>query len=252
MIRVCIVGGTGALGKNLIEKLNDESDILLTKVITHSKNAFLNSPLNSMVKYEKNNLIISDDILKDHDDFDIIVDCSNAEVLCENLKKYMILKKPLLIATTGMGEETILELESLSKDVPICIGSNFSVEAAHFFDILECAINTIKNLNDIYIVETHGKRKKDMPSGTAKDIVKLFANSVNSNEIDIPIHSVRAGDLMGKHLVSFVDRYNGQIDISYTSGSRDEYSFGMILALKYLINTDAGMIDFREIVRLAF
>lgn len=251
MIKICIVGGTGALGRNFIEKLNDESNILLTKVITHSKNAFFNLPLNSMVKYKKSNLIISDDILKDDDEFDIIVDCSNAEALNKNLKKYMFLKKPLLIATTGMSIETISELERLSKDVPVCICSNFSVESAYFFDILECAINTIKYPNDIYIVETHGKRKKDMPSGTAKDIVNLFAKSVISNKIDVPIHSVRAGNLTGKHVVSFVDCYNGQIDISYTSGSRDEYSFGMILALKYLSKAGAGMIGFREIVRLA-
>ena len=50
------------------------------------------------------------------------------------------------------------------------------------------------------IVETHHKMKKDAPSGTAKTLAELLKAVRNS---EIPIQSIREGDVVGEHTVIF-------------------------------------------------
>src|SRR5262249_23133078 len=57
---------------------------------------------------------------------------------------------------------------------------------------------------DIKIVETHHVRKVDAPSGTAI----MLANAATTRDraaADIPIESIRTGDVVGEHDVTFAN-----------------------------------------------
>ena len=60
--------------------------------------------------------------------------------------------------------------------------------------------HTMKDF-DSEIVEAHHNKKKDMPSGTAKTLKSDVLEATGKN--DIPVHSLRAGNIVGEHEIVF-------------------------------------------------
>lgn len=103
------------------------------------------------------------------EEFDIIVDFSNAaniDILLDFAKKT---NKPLIIGTAGLTQEQVDKIEETAKVVPIFRGGNFRFHCKKFIDdIVEFAKTTDQ---DLELVETHYKTKK-IPSETAKEIAR--------------------------------------------------------------------------------
>jgi len=98
---------------------------------------------------------------------------------------------------------------------------------------------------DIDILEFHGKSKIDMPSGTAKYIQNILATE-NTNH-QMVTHSIRSGNLTGKHQVLFTDQENCSIEITYSSGARSSYAKGIYMCISELSKFDNGIISFDKI-----
>ena len=80
------------------------------------------------------------------------------------------------------------------------------------------------------ITETHHCHKKDAPSGTALSLQRLIAPAGPGN---IQTHSVRAGEVIGDHQVS----YYGTSDIlrfEHSALNRDIFARGAIQAALWL------------------
>ena len=88
------------------------------------------------------------------------------------------------------------------------------------------------NSTKVEIVEKHHKDKKDLPSGTSKDIVKFIKNQTSKDE-SIPIESIREEDISGEHSVSFINK-NEKLTISHKALDRSIYSDGALLAAIWL------------------
>ena len=100
-------------------------------------------------------------------------------------------------------------------------------------------VNTIWNDSDVEIIEQHFKKKKDAPSGTAKKIAKIFKG-------DVPIHSIRAGGIIGIHEVVFVTK-NQKITIKHESFNREAFADGIKKAAIWLQDKPCGFYDIEEV-----
>jgi 4-hydroxy-tetrahydrodipicolinate reductase len=256
MIKLLILGPTGAMGKLIIElALKDKDiDIVAACAVEHIGNS-----LNSLVSIEDpNNIIISriEDLEKVIQETkpDVVVDFTLAKATEKNC--LICVKKGIrcVIGTTALSQEFLLEFEKLVKEtkVPAVISPNMATGMNIFFEIAKKLSYYLKDW-DIEVIEAHHHRKIDAPSGTALKIGKLIGDAIDSDfdaivkygrnkgpnkrEIgaknEIGMHSIRAGDIVGDHTVLFAGT-GERIELKHQAHNRYCFAEGAIKAIKFI------------------
>lgn len=172
-------------------------------------------------------------------DPEIMIDFSLPQAFTSTIgyvKKYKI---PLVIGTTGLSEEQLKTLKSLSQEFPIVQSFNFSVGIQM---LLKCTEILRDNLPDwdVEISETHHRFKKDKPSGTAIMIKNLIGREVN-------ISSLRLGNVPGNHTVSF-GGLGEVINITHSATSRRTFTEGLLKSVLFVLNKKNGLYSFNDVL----
>jgi 4-hydroxy-tetrahydrodipicolinate reductase len=125
-----------------------------------------------------------------------------------------------VIGTTGFSTAERAEIETLARDAAIMLSPNMSVGVNVAFRVLRELARLLGDDYDIEITETHHRFKKDAPSGTALGMAEAVAAALNRDlskvsvygrqglpgertRDEIGIMSLRSGDVVGQHTVSF-------------------------------------------------
>ena len=66
---------------------------------------------------------------------------------------------------------------------------------------------------------------------------------------EIGIHSLRAGDVVGEHTVTF-GTIGERIELVHKAHSRDVFSLGVIRAAKFVCNAKPGLYDMQDVLGL--
>ena len=123
-----------------------------------------------------------------------------------------------------------LEQLEAAKKIPLILAPYTSLGIT----LLKEMLSSIKNhlvSHKIEIIEKHQKDKKDLPSGTSKDIAKYIENSLLDRKI--LIESLREDNSAGEHSVSLI-KDNEVLTISHKVTNRSVYSEGALLAAVWL------------------
>ena len=96
------------------------------------------------------------------------------------------------------------------------------------------------------IVETHHKMKKDAPSGTAKTLAETLKTVRRS---EIPIQSIREGDVVGEHTVIF-EGPGERLELTHRAGDRGIFALGALRAAKWIINKPPGLYSMQDVLGL--
>lgn len=233
MIKVLLFGANGYMGKE-VAKLANGNDINIV--------AGIDKNLSS------NTFPIYDDITKVKEDVDVIVDFSNHTAIKSILSYAKEKLVPVVLCTTGYTAEEYSLIEKVSKVIPIFLSANMSLGINVTAVLSQVATELLKNY-DIEIVEKHHNRKLDAPSGTAILLANamkgvnpdLYINTNRMNEknkrnvSEIGISSIRGGNIVGVHEVSFISE-NEMITITHQAFDRAVFAEGAIKAVKYIIS----------------
>ena len=213
-IKLIISGSTGKMGLSLKDTLENKKDHKFFKTL-------------EIVPFES---ISNPEIY----DSSVIIDFSEASFSIEVLEKAVAKKIPMVIGTTGFNEEQHETIKGASKQIPLVLTPNTSLGITTLKNMIYSALNLgfYNNSTKVKIVEKHHKDKKDLPSGTSKDIVKFIKNQTSKDE-SIPIESIREEDISGEHSVSFINK-NEKLTISHKALDRSIYSDGALLAAIWL------------------
>jgi 4-hydroxy-tetrahydrodipicolinate reductase len=234
MLRVGIVGGAGKLGRNIIDLLLESTEIAVGAVIVSKNSQYAGCDIGLLAGRQPMGIVVADDIYKSADSCDVFVDSTSADALQSNLTAYLALKKPVIIATTGFGEEIQERICELSKQVPVVYSPNFSIGVYKFIKLVKYAAQELDADYDIEVIEAHHNTKKDKPSGTARKIAKSITNT--RPEDDVPIHSIRAGSIVGEHTVIFANSEGEQIELSHRLTSRKNCAKGIVTTINWIYN----------------
>ena len=186
-------------------------------------------------------------------DIDVLVDFTQPASIFENAKFCLNNGIKIVIGTTGLTDDQLKELETLSKEknTGCFIAPNFSTGAVLMMMFAKMAAKYFDNAE---IVELHHNQKKDAPSGTAIKTAAMMSerndsftkgNCPETETIEgarganaynnIHIHSVRMPGFMASQEVIFGS--NGQImTIRHDSVDRKCYMPGVVLAIKYVFD----------------
>ena len=236
MINVAVCGANGKMGQEVVKAVTNAEDMSLVAKIDILDGQF------ASIKEAKDSVNI-----------DVLIDFTQPKSIYENALYCLNNQIPIVIGTTGLSDEQISELKSLSESekTGCLIAPNFSTGAVLMMKFAQMASKYFKNAE---IIELHHNQKKDAPSGTSVKTALMMAQenpdftSGNCPEVEtikgarggvsynnIHIHSVRMPGYIASQEVLF--GASGQIlTIRHDSMNRECYMDGVLLATRY-INT---------------
>lgn len=250
----------------------------MVKIIMHGCNGRMGQMITGIVKDYENAEIVAgidvfDGITNSYPVFtdidscdvkaDVVIDFSSAKAvdkLMDYCEKNLL---PLVLCSTGLSEEQLSRVKSLSEKIPVLKSANMSLGINLLQKLLKEAAGVLAPSGfDVEIVEKHHRMKLDAPSGTAL----ALADSVNEalgNEYEyvfdrssrrekrpdkeIGISAVRGGTIVGDHDVIFAGQ-DEVITFSHTAYSRAVFAKGAVSAALFLAGKPAGFYDMSNVI----
>ncbi|WP_298944886.1 4-hydroxy-tetrahydrodipicolinate reductase [uncultured Campylobacter sp.] len=246
MVKIGIHGASGKMGRMIIECLKNEPSAVLSA-------AYTIEPLDFALP---DGVILTDKFDELFANCDVVIDFTIKEGAINLLNYARTDPKPLVIGTTGLGEDGANLLKLASAAMPILYATNMSLGVAVLNRLAALASKALREF-DAEIVEQHHRHKKDAPSGTALTLGERVAaaRGLNLKDIlvtgrdgmvgarskdEIAILAVRGGDVVGRHTVGFYNE--GEfIELNHTATSRATFAKGAIKAAIWVAGQGSGL-----------
>jgi 4-hydroxy-tetrahydrodipicolinate reductase len=177
---------------------------------------------------------------------DVAIDFSQADSIDEICRAALKFGKPFVVGTTGHSQPQRKTIEETAHSVPIVLASNFSVGVNVLFWLTQKAAELLGSDFNPEIVETHHTMKKDAPSGTAKTLAEILKQVRNS---EIPVRSIREGDVVGEHIVIF-GGHGESLELTHRAANRGIFAGGALRAAKWIINKPPGLYTMQNVLGL--
>lgn len=207
-----------------------------------------------------------DDLTNDIEGCDVVIDFSHPSAMDAVHGACWGAGKPLVIGTTGhAAPERALILET-AKALPVVWSPNFSVGVNALFWLTRKAAEMLGPGFDLEITEMHHRLKKDAPSGTAKKLAEILCevrnldyerNVAHGREgmpgerptAQIGVHSIRGGDVVGDHTVTFAG-LGERLELTHHASSRETFATGALRAAKWVIGKPPGLYSMKDVLGL--
>jgi 4-hydroxy-tetrahydrodipicolinate reductase len=167
-------------------------------------------------------------------DADVAVDFSTADALAGNFEQYTRLRLPVVIGTTGWGDQLErLRAEADRAGIGVVASANFSI-GVNIFQLVVAEAARLMQAQEQYgawIHEAHHSAKRDAPSGTALLLRDAMAGAGYSRPIDVS--STRAGTIPGVHTIGF-DAASDTIELTHTARDRRGFAGGALVAARWI------------------
>ena len=185
------------------------------------------------------------------------------DAVLDHLRVAVENEKPVVIGTTGFSDAEVRTIKELASNIPCVMAPNMSVGVNLMLKIVKDVASVLGDEYDVEIIETHHHFKKDAPSGTAVRLAQVIADALGRNlseagiygregivgerpPKEIGIHAVRAGDIVGDHIVLF-GGIGERLEIIHRAQSRDPYVKGALKAARWVVNAPKGLHDIAEV-----
>ena len=178
----------------------------------------------------------------------MIVDFSHAGAIDEICRAASQHGKSLVIGTTGHSQEQRRIIEKAAESLPIVFASNFSIGVNVLFWLTRKAAGLLGRDFSPEIIETHHKMKKDAPSGTAKTLADVL-KTVQEIQSEIPIQSIREGEVVGEHTVIFSGP-GERVELTHRAANREIFARGALRATKWIMGRPVGLYSMQDVLGL--
>jgi 4-hydroxy-tetrahydrodipicolinate reductase len=259
-IKIAIAGAAGRMGRRLIALAAADAELAVVAAVESAESAHLGCDAGELAGVGRMGIALSAEAEAGFDvmiDFSTVSGTMRALPVCEGGGRGMV------IGTTGHSAEQIAAIEKAAQKIPILKAANFSVGVNLLLGVVRDLARALDKRYDVEICETHHRFKKDAPSGTAlalKDAIVqgrgggdvVFGRSGMTGERpagQIGMHSLRIGDAVGRHEVSFGG--SGEtISVIHDAQSRDTFAAGALMAAKWLAKKPPGLYDMQAVLGL--
>ena len=233
MTKIVISGALGRMGKHITELAKKDQELEIAGLLEKEPRADLNI-FSSLHEIKK--------------DFDCVIEFTTPEATIARLAEVKSKKKAIVIGTTGISEEQKKTILEASKAIPVVFAPNMSTGVNIFLSLIENLAKALGKNYSVKVKETHHVHKKDKPSGTAKLMAEIVRKNYGS-EGDIEMESVREGEIVGNHEISFESALE-TIKISHSAKTRDILAMGALRAAKFVAGKKNGMFDMFDVLGL--
>jgi 4-hydroxy-tetrahydrodipicolinate reductase len=266
-IRVGITGAAGRMGRTLIEAVAMAGDGLkLAAAIERPESSLLGADAGELAGIGRNGVALAGSLEEVIGDIDVLIDFTVPAATLANAALCARQGVALVIGTTGFTTEEQARIESAAAATPVCKASNFSTGVNLCFKLLDMAAKVLGDEVDIEVYEAHHRHKIDAPSGTALSMGEVVARALGRNLAEVAVYgregqtgpreretigfaTVRAGDIVGDHTVTFAAE-GERVEITHKASSRMSFARGAVRAAGWLAGKDAGLYDMQDVLGL--
>ena len=224
-VRVLLIGAAGRMGKTIIKLAKADPAIEI------AAQCDLGDSIEPAIK-----------------SCDVVIDFSNPDAITEICRAVLQHGKSLVIGTTGHSQKQRQLIEDAARSLPIVLASNFSVGVNVLFWLTRKAAELIGQEFNPEIIETHHKMKKDAPSGTAKTLAEILKGA-RKNQDEIPIQSIREGEVVGEHTVIFTGP-GERLELTHRAASREIFARGALRAADWIMGKPPGLYSMQDVLGL--
>jgi len=243
MTRIVITGSKGRMGKALVACAPQHLELQLAGQIDQGDD------LKSLLPHA-----------------DVIIDFSSHTATAAIAALCAEHGKALIIGTTGHSAEDRTEITRHSARIPMVLSSNYSTGVNTLFWLTRKAAEILGPAFDLEVVEMHHRLKRDAPSGTAKSLAEILAEVRHHQlekvirhgragivgertPVEIGMHSVRGGDVVGDHTVIFAN-VGERVELTHKASSRDTFANGALRAAAWIVKQKPGLYDMQDVLGL--
>jgi 4-hydroxy-tetrahydrodipicolinate reductase len=224
MIKICVSGSEGKMGSRIIDLAKEDPELSVAAGFD-----------------------VDGDAEPGITACECLIDFTTPAAAMKHLALCERLKKPIVIGTTGLSEEEKAKIKEASAHIPVVISANMSTGVNLLFKLIGEASKVLGEEYEVNIVEAHHAEKKDAPSGTAKEMARIIKGV--RGDIDIPIDSVREGEIVGEHTITFESDVD-ILEITHSAKTRDIFAKGALKAAKFAAGKKSGLFTMKDVLAL--
>ncbi|PCK08753.1 MAG: 4-hydroxy-tetrahydrodipicolinate reductase [Alteromonadaceae bacterium] len=263
-VRIAVTGALGRMGKILVEAAELNAGAVLSAAIALPESTLIGGDIGEASGVGRLGITLVGNLQEIVNDFDILIDFSTPESTLANIEICRAAGKAIVIGTTGFDAEQQVEFDRAVKGMPVCFASNYSTGVNLCFKLLALAAEALGEDSDIEIVETHHRHKVDSPSGTALSMGQVVADTLGRDLNEVAVYgregqdgprkkdtigfaTVRGGDVVGEHTVSFLAE-GERVEITHKASSRMSFARGAVRAAIWLASQPDGLYDMQDVL----
>jgi 4-hydroxy-tetrahydrodipicolinate reductase len=265
--RIGITGAAGRMGRTLVEAIAlAGEELVLSAAVEQPGSSLLGADAGELAGLGRNGVTVVGDLAEVIGDIDVLIDFTVPAATIANLVLCAEHRVGMVIGTTGFTGAQQGEIDAGATRIPICKASNFSTGVNLCFKLLDMAARVLGDDVDIEVYEAHHRHKIDAPSGTALSMGQVVADALGRDLDKVAVYgregqtgvrdrdtigfaTVRAGDIVGDHTVTFAAE-GERVEITHKASSRMSFARGAVRAAGWLAGRDAGRYDMRDVLGL--
>ncbi len=264
MVRLAVSGALGRMGSGILKTALESDDFDVVAAFEAPGRSEIGRDVGEVLGAGKLGVALSssedmEKVLRESK-AEVLIDFTAPEASVKAVEACATAKVDLVIGTTGFSKEQLKEIEKAveSGEIALVLSPNMATGVNVFFKIAQDIAKTLGESYDVEIIEIHHRHKKDAPSGTALKAGELIAKALGRdlNEVsifgrqgrpgersreEIGFHAVRAGDVVGDHIVIFAGD-GERIELVHRAHSRQAFVNGALKAALFVVKAEKGRI----------
>lgn len=266
MIKAIVSGAAGRMGGRIIHLLEAAEGISLAGAVEQSGHPAVGKDVGEVAGLPKKGLTVSGSLAEVLPQGDVLIEFTHPQPTLEHLKACAQSGTAMVIGTTGLSHQQVEELKGLADKTRVVFAPNMSVGVNLMFKVVENIAKVLTEGYDVEIVEAHHRLKKDAPSGTAIKLAQIIAQALGRDlekvgvygrkgitgertKDEIGIMTVRAGDIVGEHNVTFCG-IGERLEIIHRAHNRDNFARGAVRAAQWIVDQPPGLYDMQDVLGL--
>ena len=262
-MRLAVNGAAGAMGRRVVCLAGQGQDCQLVAALERAGHPDIGKDIGLVAGAGPLGVALSAELTGDPH---VLVDFSVPEASLTRARECAQRGIAVLVCTTGLSDEQRAEIEQeVAAKVPVIVTANTSLGINLMFELAVQVARALGGADyDIEIVEAHHRRKKDAPSGTAKELARRICEALERDpgtalkygregiagprrSAEIGVHAVRGGDIAGEHTVMFAGQ-DERLELTHRVGSRDVFARGALRAAAFLTGREPGLYTMADVL----
>jgi 4-hydroxy-tetrahydrodipicolinate reductase len=266
MADVVVAGAAGRMGSRIVACLTAEPDLRLAAALEARGHPSVGRDAGEVAGVGCLGVPVTADADAALTAERVLVEFSEPEATLDHLRVVAAAGGRAVLGTTGFTSTQREAIARLATACPVVLSPNMSVGVTLAFRLLDVMARALGDEYDVEITEIHHRFKKDAPSGTALRMAEVIAGALGRDLGRVAVHgrrgvpgertreeiailSLRSGDVVGEHTVSF-GGLGERLELTHRAHGRDTFARGALRAARFVVDRPAGLYSMHDVLGL--
>ena len=264
MTKIAVCGVGGRMGQRLAHLVIESDDLELVGATEKEGHAFVGRDAGEAIGVASAGAVVTESLEPAAVGADVAIAFTTPEATLRDAALCAAAGTAMVIGTTGMRDEQLVEFKASVASIPCVFAPNFSTAMNVLFELVERAARVLGEDYDVEVVETHHRQKVDAPRGSALQLAERAAAGHDKRAADfivhgrhgqagertrreIGMHALRLGDVAGDHSV-FFGAPGEYLELRHFATSRDSFALGALRAARFATTAQPGLYDMGDVL----